>query len=129
MREDRTVVLDLYQPAHARLVYPPTHPEYEKIIEHVGGLQPGQQKLVPPWPDSIDDAKVQTAVDAYVATKKGWPKSSYRVSITGTDADGNIAVTVTHRDDLDAAAPGGGKSVALRLSPTDYRVVKELAFQ
>jgi hypothetical protein len=129
MQKDRTIVLDLYEPAHARVVYPPSHPEYRKILDHVGGLEPEQHKLVLPWPDEIDDARVQRAVDSYVSSKKGWDKSSYRTSITGTDAEGNIAVTVAHLDDLDARTPGGGKSFALRLSAKDYQVVRELAFQ
>ena len=35
----------------ARLVYPRTHPQYPEILEHLGGLVPGQSKPVPPWPD------------------------------------------------------------------------------
>jgi hypothetical protein len=33
----------------ARLVYPPTHPEYENILSHLGGLMPGEKKPVLPW--------------------------------------------------------------------------------
>jgi hypothetical protein len=25
---------------------------YENVIKHVGGLKPGESKLVPPWPDN-----------------------------------------------------------------------------
>jgi hypothetical protein len=38
---------------HARLVYPPTHPEYASILGHLGGLRPGESKPVPPWPDPV----------------------------------------------------------------------------
>ena len=37
--------------AHTRLVYPPTHPAYADVLEHLDGLKPGESKLVPPWPD------------------------------------------------------------------------------
>lgn len=30
--------------------YPPDHPQYGDIRSHVGGLEPGQSKPVPPWP-------------------------------------------------------------------------------
>jgi hypothetical protein len=35
----------------AVLVYSPTDPQYEEIKKHVGGLKPGEEKPVPPWPD------------------------------------------------------------------------------
>ncbi|HSI63638.1 MAG TPA: hypothetical protein VLE43_10985 [Candidatus Saccharimonadia bacterium] len=34
----------------ALLTYPPSHPEYAKILEHLGGLKKGESKPVPPWP-------------------------------------------------------------------------------
>ena len=33
----------------ARLVYPPTHPQYHDILKHLGGLNPGEIKPVRPW--------------------------------------------------------------------------------
>jgi hypothetical protein len=57
MREDGTVVLDLRaegphgETGLAQAVYPPSHPQYREVLQHVGGLRPGEQKLVPPWPD------------------------------------------------------------------------------
>lgn len=30
--------------------YPPDHPQYETILRHLGGLESGQSKPVPPWP-------------------------------------------------------------------------------
>ncbi len=36
----------------AKFTYPPTHPDYRKVLEHLGGLEPGRSKLVPPWPQS-----------------------------------------------------------------------------
>ena len=35
----------------ALFLYPPDHPRYGEILAHLGGLEPGQSKLVPPWPD------------------------------------------------------------------------------
>jgi len=57
MTEDRTLVLDLVaegqrgERGKARLVYPEGHPEYAPWIAHLGGIEPGEQKLVPPWPE------------------------------------------------------------------------------
>ncbi|MCU0700075.1 MAG: hypothetical protein MUC96_26505 [Myxococcaceae bacterium] len=30
--------------------YPPTHPEYQTVLAHLGGLKPGESKPVPPFP-------------------------------------------------------------------------------
>ena len=35
----------------AVLVYRPGDPHYDEIKEHLGGLKPGEEKPVPPWPD------------------------------------------------------------------------------
>lgn len=35
----------------ARLVYPPGHKDYRMVLDHVGGLKPGETKPVPPWPE------------------------------------------------------------------------------
>ncbi|MCC6335976.1 MAG: lytic murein transglycosylase [Myxococcales bacterium] len=35
----------------ALLTYPKTHPQYAEILRHLGGLEPGQSKPVPPFPD------------------------------------------------------------------------------
>ncbi|MBI4545428.1 MAG: hypothetical protein HY703_09545 [Gemmatimonadetes bacterium] len=57
MAEDGTIVLELRAEApggvsgHGRLVYPPTHKDYQQILKHLGGLRPGESKPVPPWPD------------------------------------------------------------------------------
>jgi hypothetical protein len=32
-------------------VYPPSHAEYQSVLDHLGGLEPGQSKPVPPFPD------------------------------------------------------------------------------
>lgn len=35
---------------HGRITYAPSHKDYQMILEHLGGLRPGETKLVPPWP-------------------------------------------------------------------------------
>lgn len=55
MQPDGTMVLQLIargghgERGHATLTYPPQHPRYAAILDHVGGLQPGQEKPVPPF--------------------------------------------------------------------------------
>ena len=57
MQPDKTVILDLRAEGnkgmvgHGRLTYPPSHPQYRKILDHLGGLTPGESKPVKPWPD------------------------------------------------------------------------------
>jgi hypothetical protein len=130
MLPDGTLELDLRGPggAEARIVYPPSHPKYKATLEHLGGMKPGETKSVPPWPDPWDAVKVEAAAHAHAA-KKGWRREEYKVEITGTDAEGNAAVTLHHAIDAQVKAPGGGKSVALRIETKGYTVVRELAFQ
>lgn len=35
----------------ALLRYPPGHERYQVVLEHLGGLRPGESKPVPPWPE------------------------------------------------------------------------------
>lgn len=56
MKDDGTIVMLLRATGggavgDARLTYPKTHPEYARILEHLGGLKPGETKPVPPFPD------------------------------------------------------------------------------
>lgn len=56
MLADRTIVLHLRaegpkgEMGDASFSYPPTHAQYQSILKHIGGLEPGQSKPVPPWP-------------------------------------------------------------------------------
>jgi hypothetical protein len=56
MTGDGTIILDLRAEGpggltgDARLVYPRGHQQYREILEHIGGLRPGESKPVPPWP-------------------------------------------------------------------------------
>src|ERR1700742_3162604 len=38
--------------AQAILTLQPGDTQYQPLIDHVGGLKPGETKLIPPWPDS-----------------------------------------------------------------------------
>ncbi|RYE83807.1 MAG: hypothetical protein EOO75_18885 [Myxococcales bacterium] len=55
MRPDRTLEMQLRAATadgtlgDAYFTYPPNHPQYRRMLEHVGGLTPGQSKPVPPW--------------------------------------------------------------------------------
>ena len=57
MEEDGTIFLQLRAASPGGTVgdalfrYPPDHPEYNKVLQHLGGLKKGQEKLVPPWED------------------------------------------------------------------------------
>jgi hypothetical protein len=42
--------------ARAVLMVEPGDTNYQSIIDHVGGLKPGETKSIPPWPDSPPSA-------------------------------------------------------------------------
>ena len=37
----------------AELVYTRAHPDYAAILAHLSGLEPGETKPVPPWPNAV----------------------------------------------------------------------------
>ena len=57
METDGTIVLRLRATApggvrgEGYFRYPPGDKDYESVLEHLGGLRPGESKPVPPWPD------------------------------------------------------------------------------
>jgi hypothetical protein len=57
MKEDGTIVLDLRAESRegdvgaALFEYAPADPDYQSVLDHLGGLKPGESKLVPPWKD------------------------------------------------------------------------------
>ena len=57
MNQDGSVILDLRAEGadgtrgDARFVYPPNHKDYQMILRHIGGIKPGQNKPVPPFPE------------------------------------------------------------------------------
>jgi hypothetical protein len=57
MKDDGTIVLRLRATTtqgsvgETSLVYPPSHPDYQKILAHIGPIRKGQTVPVKPWPD------------------------------------------------------------------------------
>src|SRR5258705_10164224 len=56
MLENGTILVGIRGPARdgplqAVLMVEPGDTNYQQIIEHVGGLKPGETKSIPPWPD------------------------------------------------------------------------------
>ena len=55
MRADGTIELQLRaegpsgELGDALFTYKPSEPKYQEIIDHLGGLKPGESKPVPPW--------------------------------------------------------------------------------
>ena len=126
MLPDGTLILDLTATdgptrGHARVTYAPSDPKYQETLRHIGGLRPGEQKPVPPWPDTIDAAAVEAVARAYVAEKKGWTGERVRVEATGTYENGDVAATVTYSGD----APGKPMVARLRVDQKARRVVRE----
>lgn len=113
MQADGTIVLDLRHPwAHREI--PPSHPEHAGIVAHVGGLTPGQDKPVPPWPDDILDEAVEASLQAHFRSK-GIPPEQCSATIEGTDQGGNVLVTVVC----------GAQHFRLRLRAGSYQVMSE----
>jgi hypothetical protein len=59
MAADGTVDMHLYRtsdgiPADGDFRYKVNHPDYQAILDHLGGMKPGETKLVPAWPDPPD---------------------------------------------------------------------------
>lgn len=131
MRDDETIVVNLYRVSncegpfiqpHAQFVYPPSHPSYRRILEHLGGLKPGESTLVPPWPDDIDDARVEESVAAYLEDTRGWDEHSYEMCILSVRRDGTMSVTVYRPDPDD---PKKQIWLSLVVSQDDYEVKSE----
>lgn len=57
MRADRTIVLRLRAESEdgatgeGHFTYAPGDKDYGAVLRHLGGLEPGHSKAVPPWPD------------------------------------------------------------------------------
>ena len=57
MKPDGTIILQLRaedgsgRRGDAVLTYPVAHPRYQFILDHLGGIKPGEDKEVPPWPE------------------------------------------------------------------------------
>ena len=57
MQDDGTIILRLRAETEDGAVgeslftYSPADHDYRAVLEHLGGLKPGESKPVPPWPD------------------------------------------------------------------------------
>ncbi len=118
MAADGTLTITLYTRAggHGQTQQTLTaeDPEHAMYVKHVGGLKPGEGKLIPPFPDDIDDARVDASVKAFIA-KEPWAADA-AIVIIGTDKQDRIAVTARARK-----KPTRGWS--LLLDPKSYAVV------
>jgi hypothetical protein len=65
MTPDGTVHLDLFAPipgggrGFGRVSYGPEHPQYQYVLDHLGGLKPGEQKAVRPFPDEEEESTLE----------------------------------------------------------------------
>ena len=56
MKPDGTIILRLraegsHTIGDGTVEYAPNNPHYQEVLQHLGGLHPGETKSVPPWPD------------------------------------------------------------------------------
>src|SRR2546429_9400298 len=61
MLENGTILIGIRGPApdgplQAVLMIEPGDTNYQQIIDHVGGLKPGETKSIPPWPNQTPKA-------------------------------------------------------------------------
>jgi len=50
MSADGTITLNFNGPAaQGVLAYKRSDPQYARIFSHIGGIQPGERKPIPPW--------------------------------------------------------------------------------
>jgi hypothetical protein len=77
------------------------------------------------------DPKIKEVLLQYVNDQTHWDADEFCIDVKGPDPhDKELTIyMVTHRDDLRAAEPGGGKSMLLKVDEQAGRVVKELHFQ
>lgn len=96
MAEDGTLTVTLYSrggiSGQLQKTYNKGDPKADKYLKHIGGLEPGEEKLIPPFGEPIDDARAEAAVKAHIANEP-WAADA-KPAIVGTDKAGNIAVTV-----------------------------------
>jgi len=62
MMEDGTIVVNLRRTRDGINVsgivkYPANSPHYKEILDHLGGMRPGETKLVPAWDDPVPEKK------------------------------------------------------------------------
>jgi hypothetical protein len=55
MLPDGTIVMNLRATGPGGMVgegqmkYAKDHPNYQEVLSHLGGMKPGEEKMVPPW--------------------------------------------------------------------------------
>jgi hypothetical protein len=62
MTDDRTIIVRLRRTTDGINVsgtvkYPVDSPHYKEVLDHLGGMQPGETKLVPAWDDPVPENK------------------------------------------------------------------------
>jgi len=62
MMEDGTIVVNLRRTREGINVsgivkYPINSPHYKEVLDHLGGMLPGETKLVPAWDDPVPEKK------------------------------------------------------------------------
>ena len=62
MSEDRTIIIRMRRTTDGMNIsgtkrYPVTAPDYKEVLDHLGGMQPGETKLVPAWDDPVPEKK------------------------------------------------------------------------
>ncbi|MCC6524713.1 MAG: hypothetical protein IT373_18800 [Polyangiaceae bacterium] len=125
MLADRTLVVTMwragYVSAHGQWRVSPSATNYQDYLRRVGGLSPGQEKLLVAEADGIDDDAVDAACRRYMEVEHGWPANEVRVAIMSAPKNGRILVDVygqagryTLEVDVDTSRVTGVWSRALR---------------
>jgi hypothetical protein len=99
MTADGTLVMDLRSPSGAEMQQrvAPSDAKYSEYVAHLGGIKAGESKNIPPWPDNIDDEQVNALARKFLVAD-GWSAGDVQLSITGTDAQGRVAVSAWNGD-------------------------------
>jgi hypothetical protein len=93
----------------------PGDPEHAKTLAHVGPMTPGDKKLIPPWPDDVDDSRAARALAHHLETVVGWKADEWNHEILGIAEDGSLHVQVTFLAD-------SGKSRSFAIARPAYTV-------
>ncbi len=90
MNTDGTIVLNLHHhgavDADAEISYARNDKQYREISDHLGGLRPGQVKVVMPWSDVIkkQDITTPTPKDAPAPAPTVAPSADFTTKVTDT---------------------------------------------
>jgi hypothetical protein len=130
MKEDGTLVLMLRAEGSggikgdALIAYKPDDPKYKETLDHLGGLKPGEEKPVPPWPDEPAEPAIPTAapidsdtfsITADQAREAGLPAIGFKVS--GLKGHGWTRFAPDRKRYISLSGPPGGP---LSFSVTPY---------